>query len=84
MNPFQSLRDYELYVYTLSQRHPSILRSTLIVAQPHPNDPGLQRTHPHHKHVPPDIKHNRIPAPDVSFDRPNLQPLIEEIEVLIG
>src|SRR5437763_12071260 len=28
--------------------------------QPHPNDPSLALNHPHHKHVPPDIKHNRI------------------------
>lgn len=27
--------------------------------QPHPNDPTLVATHPHHKHVPPDIKHPR-------------------------
>ena len=32
-------------------------------SQPHPNDPDLASTHPHHKHIPPDIKHNRIPAP---------------------
>ncbi len=31
--------------------------------QPHPNDPALQVMHPHHKHVPPDIKHHRLPAP---------------------
>jgi hypothetical protein len=139
MNPFQSLRDYEVFVYTLSQRHPSFLRSTLIVAQrgrryaelsgeiafvggfrltvyerltleaesltiegysyeawkgsdklywydsqPHPSDPTLQSTYPHHKHVPPDIKHHRIPAPGISFDRPNLQFLVEELERLIG
>ncbi|HEX3526220.1 MAG TPA: DUF6516 family protein [Thermoanaerobaculia bacterium] len=48
--------------------------------QPHPNEPSLQSTHPHHKHVPPDIKHNRIPAPGMSFDRPNLPALIREIE----
>jgi hypothetical protein len=34
---------------------------------------------PHHKHVPPDIKHNRIPAPNLSFERPNLPVLIAEI-----
>ena len=51
--------------------------------QPHPNDPALQSTHPHHKHVPPNIKHNRIPAPDMSFIRPNLPFLIREIESLI-
>jgi len=31
--------------------------------QPHPNNPALALNHPHHKHVPPDIKHNRIPRP---------------------
>lgn len=52
--------------------------------QPHPNNPDLQSTHPHHKHVPPDIKHNRVPAPDMSFTRPNLPALIREIEDLLG
>ena len=47
---------------------------------PHPNDPKLASTMPHHKHVPPDIKHNRIPAPNMSFMRPNLPALIQEIE----
>lgn len=46
---------------------------------PHPNDPSLARTHPHHKHIPPNLKRNRIPAPDLSFTRPNLPFLIEEI-----
>ncbi len=49
-------------------------------SQPHPNDPSLASTHPHHKHIPPDIKHHRIPAPGLSFERPNLAFLIEEIE----
>lgn len=47
--------------------------------QPH-DDPSLASTFPHHKHIPPNIKHNRIPAPGLSFDRPNLFSLIEEIE----
>lgn len=51
--------------------------------QPHPNEPALASTHPHHKHIPPDIKHHRVPAENMSFDRPNLPPLIEEIEALI-
>lgn len=139
MNPFQSLRDYELFVYTLASRFSSILASTLIIAQrsnsfaeltgelafsdafrltvyerltwdagqvkivgysyegwregvklywydsqPHPNDITLQSTHPHHKHIPPDIKHHRIPAPDIGFDQPNLPVLIVEIDKLIG
>lgn len=51
--------------------------------QPHPNDPELQITHPHHKHVPPDLKHHRIPAPGLSFVRPNLPLIIVEVEQLI-
>jgi len=52
-------------------------------SQPHPEDTALQSTHPHHKHIPPDIKHNRIPAPQMSFILPNLPFLITEIERLI-
>jgi hypothetical protein len=47
---------------------------------PHPNDPVLASTFPHHKHLPPNIKHNRIPAPEISFTQPNLLVLIREIE----
>jgi hypothetical protein len=36
---------------------------------PHPNAPNLASTFPHHKHMLPDIKHNRIPAPEMSFTR---------------
>lgn len=46
----------------------------------HPDIPGLASTYPHHKHIPPDIKHNRVPAPGISFEHPNLPILIEEIE----
>ncbi len=49
-------------------------------SQPHPNDPSLVNTHPHHKHIPPNIKRNRIPAPGLAFERPNLPFLIGEIE----
>ena len=49
----------------------------------HPHIPALASTHPHHKHIHPDIKHNRIPAPNISFTRPNLPVLIEEIERLL-
>ncbi len=138
MNPFQSLREYEEFVYTLKQRFSVIQRSTLVVirrgtqvavlqgeltfdhgyrinlkerlssetgsvvieaygyelwrdadkiswydSQPHPDDPELAGTHPHHKHIPPDIKHHRIPAPEMSFIRPNIPALVGEIESLI-
>ncbi|MEW6368719.1 MAG: DUF6516 family protein [Acidobacteriota bacterium] len=135
MNPFQSLSDYERFIYTLQRRFPRILRSTLTLirrgrllaelsgeimfdngrrlliyerlswetgplqiegysrevwhggqisywydSQPHPNDPLLAGTAPHHKHVPPDIKHHRVPAPALTLTAPNLPFLIEEIE----
>lgn len=53
-------------------------------SQPDPKDPALQTTHPHHKHVQPNIKHNRVPAPDMSFIQPNLSYLINEIESLLN
>jgi hypothetical protein len=138
MNPFQSLREYEIFVYTLQQRFPHILYSTVLIAQrgrlyaelageiafnsgyrlmvyerlvwdagpltiegysyelwrgsdklywydsqPHPGDSTLATTAPHHKHIPPNIKHHRIPAPPLSFTRPNLPALIEEVERLL-
>lgn len=50
---------------------------------PHPQDPSLASTFPHHQHIPPEIKRNRVPAPNISFTRPNLSVLIQEIEALI-
>lgn len=134
---FRTPEDYELYLYSLAEKFPSIQRSTVrfvrlgatlakvtgeihfkngcrlsirerIVferlpilidwygyeayrgdkklywydSQPHPTEPSLQSTHPHHKHLPPDIKHHRIPAPEMSFQKPNLPTLIAEIENL--
>jgi len=52
-------------------------------SQPHPGGSTLQSTYPHHKHVPPGIKHHRIPAPDMSFTRPNLPGLIRDVEALM-
>ena len=49
---------------------------------PHPDIPDLQSTHPHHKHVLPDIKHHRTPAPYLSFTEPNLPQLIAEVEAI--
>ena len=117
MNHFQSLRNYEDFIYSLSSTYPAVVTSTLVVIrrsakqatitgevvfinayrlavseivdfsegqlmirrygyevwhgkeklywydpQPHPHIPELALNHPHHKHVPPDIKHHRIPA----------------------
>lgn len=68
MSPFASLREYERFIYTLQQQFPRIVRST------------LAETAPHHKHIPPDIKHHRVPAAGFSFNAPNLLFLIQEIE----
>jgi hypothetical protein len=138
MTPFQSLREYERFIYRLQQQFRCIIRSTLVVArrgrlfaeltgeitfpsgsrlsvyerlswdngpliiegysyeiwrgseklywydsQPHPSDAALASTHPHHKHVPPDIKHHRVPAPGLSFTAPNLVFLIGEVETIL-
>jgi len=47
---------------------------------PHPKDSNLASTYPHHKHIPPNIKHNRIPAPGISFTHCNLPFIFQEIE----
>ena len=52
-------------------------------SQAHPDDSTLASTHPHHKHIPPDIKHHRVPAPGLSFMAPNLLQMIREVETLI-
>lgn len=39
----------------------------------------LYKTFPHHLHEPPNIKQNRKPAEDISFDRLNLTTLIDQI-----
>ncbi len=52
-------------------------------SQPHPHNPTLATTDPHHKHIPPDIKHHRVPAPELSFTKSNLPFLIQEIEQLL-
>lgn len=48
-------------------------------SQPHPDDLSLQSTDPHHKHISPDMKHHRIPAPGMSFNSPNLPAIIAEM-----
>lgn len=137
-NSLRTPEDYELFLYSLTERFPSVTRSTVIFirvgatlarvtgelhfmhnvravirerliydrfpavidsygyeiwrgknklywydSQPHPDDPTLQSTEPHHKHIQPDIKHHRIPAPEMSFTKPNLPALIAEIERLL-
>jgi len=78
---------YERLIYTLPARCPSVCLSTLVLVPPGLDTARLTglvtllaATHPHHKHIPPDIKHHRIPAPGLSFTRPNLPVLIAEIK----
>jgi len=134
----QTIEDYELFLYTLTDKFPSLKRSTVVLirrgatlarvsgelhfdngfrlvirerllyhsspiiidwygyeiwkkdeklcwydSQPHPGEPELKSTHPHHKHIQPNMSRNRIPAPKMSFNHPNLPELIREIESLI-
>ncbi len=65
------------YSYTLTQNDE---KCYWYDPQPHPENPTLAISFPHHQHVPPDIKHHRIPAPHLSFTAPNLPALIEEIQ----
>jgi len=60
-----SIKDYEYLIWYDSWSHP--------------DDKSLAATDPHHKHIHPNIKHNRIPAPNLSFYQPNLIFLINEI-----
>lgn len=50
--------------------------------QPHPDEPSIAITFPHHKHIHPNIKHHLVPAPGLGFNLnkiTNLPFLIEEI-----
>ncbi|MGA9351866.1 MAG: DUF6516 family protein [Anaerolineae bacterium] len=47
-------------------------------SQPHPENPELASTFPHHLHDLPNIKHNRRPAPGLNFHAPNLPALIAD------
>jgi hypothetical protein len=75
----RTLLDYELFIYALQDGYPSIQMSTLTVIR----QASDVATHPHHKHIPPNVRHHRIPAPELSFTEPNLPFLIQEIEQLL-
>jgi hypothetical protein len=52
--------------------------------EPHAEVPELAATFPHHRHEPPDIKHNRRPAPGINFTEPNLPSLIADCIALVA
>jgi hypothetical protein len=45
----------------------------------HPKIPTLATTFPHHKHIQPNLRDNRVPAPGISFESPNLDVVLEDI-----
>ncbi len=81
MSQFKSLAEYENFIYTLLYEVcDSKGKLFWYDSQPHPANSELACTHPHHKHIPSNIKHHRIPAPDMSFTHPNLTFLLHEIK----
>jgi hypothetical protein len=90
-----ALSDYELFIYALQDDYPGIQMSTLIVI-PQASDVATVEGDLFFRNglrlhvlevvrfdLTSDIKHHRIPAPELSFTRPNLPVLIEEIERLL-
>ena len=48
-------------------------------AWPHPEIPALAPTFPHHKHVSPNLRENRVPASGIRFDSPNLDTVLADL-----
>jgi len=45
----------------------------------HPEIPALAATFPHHKHLPPNLRDHRVPAPGISFELPNSDVVLEDV-----
>jgi hypothetical protein len=45
----------------------------------HPEVLSLAATFPHHKHVPPNLRDHRVPAPGISFESPNLDVVLKDV-----
>jgi hypothetical protein len=45
----------------------------------HPEIPTLATTFQHHKHIQPNLRDNRVPAPGISFASPNLNAVLEDM-----
>jgi hypothetical protein len=45
----------------------------------HPEISTLSSTFPHHKHLPPNLRDHRLPAPGISFEAPNLDIVLEDV-----
>jgi len=46
---------------------------------PHPELPELAATFPHHRHMLPNLRDNRQPAPGMSFAQPNLDTVLADV-----
>lgn len=46
---------------------------------PHPENASLAATFPHHRHLPPDLRHHRVPAPGITFSAPNLDVILQDV-----
>lgn len=46
---------------------------------PHPELPELAVTFPHHRHLPPNLRDNRQPAPGIGFNHPNLDVVLTDV-----
>ena len=74
---YLDLTDGEILAYSYSVFHGEE-KIRWYDPQPHLELPELASTFPHHRHEPPDIKHNRRPAPGITFRAPNLPTLIAD------
>ena len=45
----------------------------------HPEIPSLSSTFPHHKHMLPNLRDNRVPAPGISFTSANVDVVLEDV-----
>jgi hypothetical protein len=45
----------------------------------HPEIPALASTFPHHRHMLPNLRDHRVPAPGISFESPNLDVVLNDI-----
>ena len=82
-----SVQGYSRYVYSLQERHPQIQQLRLSLYTTGTTDGILKGEIRflndiilHVMEIIPLIKQNRIPAPEMSFEHPNLDFLVEEIE----
>ena len=77
-DPLRTDKDYELFIYSLVEQFPSIKHSSITFVR---RGISLARIA---GELHSDIKHNRIPAPEMSFSKPNLIKLIKEVESLLS